>query len=118
MNGIPSVMAGFWGSHLGQIDLMIQRTGGDYKIIGHSTVALPIFKREAGKIVSLVEPSKPVISEVSVEHDATLEYVRRPVGKTAKAMDTFFALVADNAALQVISDAQLWYAKKLLAEPL
>jgi 2',3'-cyclic-nucleotide 2'-phosphodiesterase / 3'-nucleotidase len=116
LNGIPSVMAGFWGSHLGQIDLTIQRTGGDYKVIAHSAAALPIFKREAGKVVSLVEQSTSVVAEVSAEHEATLEYVRRPVGKTAKAMDTFLALVADNAALQVISDAQLWYAKKLLAD--
>jgi 2',3'-cyclic-nucleotide 2'-phosphodiesterase / 3'-nucleotidase len=52
---------------------------------------------------------------VQADHDATLEYVRRPVGKTAKAMDTYFSLIGDNAALQVISDAQIWYAKQLLA---
>jgi 2',3'-cyclic-nucleotide 2'-phosphodiesterase / 3'-nucleotidase len=114
LNGIPAVMAGFWGSHLGQIDLTIQKTGSDFKIIGHKVDALPIFKREAGKVVSLVEPNAPLLAEVQTDHDATLEYVRRPVGKTAKAMDTYFALIADNAALQVISDAQLWYAKKLL----
>jgi 2',3'-cyclic-nucleotide 2'-phosphodiesterase / 3'-nucleotidase len=115
LNGIPAVMAGFWGSHLGQIDLTIEKSGGDYKVIGHSVVVLPIFKREGGKLISLVEPSAPILAEVQAEHDATLDYVRRPVGKTAKAMDTYFALVADNAALQVISDAQLWYAKQLLA---
>jgi 2',3'-cyclic-nucleotide 2'-phosphodiesterase / 3'-nucleotidase len=115
LNGIPSVMAGFWGSHLGQIDLTIQRSGGDYKVLGHSVGALPIFKREAGKVVPLIAPNAEMLAAVGTEHEATLEYVRRPVGKTAKAMDTYFALVADSAAMQVISDAQLWYAKQLLA---
>jgi 2',3'-cyclic-nucleotide 2'-phosphodiesterase / 3'-nucleotidase len=115
LNGIPAVMAGFWGSHLGQIDLVLQKSGGDYKVIEHKVGNIPIFKREAGKVVSTAEPKADMLASVQADHDATLEYVRRPVGKTAKAMDTYFALVADSAALQVISDAQLWYAKQLLA---
>ncbi len=115
LNGIPAVMAGFWGSHLGQIDLTLQKSGSEFKVVGHSVGTLPIFKREAGKVVPLAEAKPDLLASVQAEHDATLEYVRRPVGKTAKAMDTYFALIADNAALQVISDAQIWYAKPLLA---
>jgi 2',3'-cyclic-nucleotide 2'-phosphodiesterase / 3'-nucleotidase len=115
LNGIPAVMAGFWGSHLGQIDLVLQKSGNDFKVVSHSVGALPIFRREAGKVVPLAEPKAEMLAAVQAEHDATLEYVRRPVGKTAKAMDTYFSVIADNAALQVISDAQIWYAKQLLA---
>jgi 2',3'-cyclic-nucleotide 2'-phosphodiesterase / 3'-nucleotidase len=115
LNGVPSVMAGFWGSHLGQIDLTIQKTGGDFKIVGHSVGAIPIFRRESGRVVPTAEPKAELVAAIQPDHEATLEYVRRPVGRTAKAMDTFFALVADNAALQTISDAQIWYAKQLLA---
>jgi 2',3'-cyclic-nucleotide 2'-phosphodiesterase / 3'-nucleotidase len=115
LNGVPAVMAGFWGSHLGQIDLTLQKSGNDFKVVGHSVGALPIFKREAGKVVPLAEAKPDMLASVQAEHDATLEYVRRPVGKTAKAMDTYFSVIADNAALQVISDAQIWYAKQLLA---
>jgi 2',3'-cyclic-nucleotide 2'-phosphodiesterase / 3'-nucleotidase len=115
LNGIPSVMAGFWGSHLGQIDLTIHRSGNDYKVVGHAVAALPIFRREAGKVVPLAQPKAEMLAAVQADHEATLEYVRRPVGKTAKAMDTYFALIGDSAAMQVISDAQLWYARQLLA---
>jgi 2',3'-cyclic-nucleotide 2'-phosphodiesterase / 3'-nucleotidase len=115
LNGVPSVMAGFWGSHLGQIDLVIQKSGSDFKIVSHAAAALPIFKREAGKVVPLAEPKAELLAAVQSDHEATLEYVRRPVGRTAKAMDTFFSLIGDNAALQVISDAQMWYARQLLA---
>ncbi|MGL4637406.1 MAG: bifunctional 2',3'-cyclic-nucleotide 2'-phosphodiesterase/3'-nucleotidase [Beijerinckiaceae bacterium] len=115
LNGVPAVMAGFWGSHLGQIDLTLQKSGNEFKVVSHKVGNLPIFKREAGKVVPLAEPSAEMLTSVQGEHDGTLEYVRRPVGKTAKAMDTYFSLIADNAALQVISDAQFWYAKQLLA---
>jgi 2',3'-cyclic-nucleotide 2'-phosphodiesterase / 3'-nucleotidase len=115
LNGVPAVMAGFWGSHLGQIDLVLQKSGNEFKVTGHSVGALPIFKREAGKVVPNAEPKTELLTAVQADHDATLEYVRRPVGKTARAMDTYFALVADSAALQVISDAQIWYARQLLA---
>jgi 2',3'-cyclic-nucleotide 2'-phosphodiesterase / 3'-nucleotidase len=114
LNGVPAVMAGFWGSHLGQIDLTLQKSGSTFKIVAHQAGCLPIVKREAGKLLPIAEANVEMLASVQAEHDATLEYVRRPVGKTAQAMDTYFALIADNAALQVISDAQLWYARQLL----
>ena len=115
LNGIPTVMAGFWGSHLGQIDLTLQKSGSEFKVIGHQCIALPIFSREAGKVLPLVEAKPEMLALVQAEHEATLDYVRRPVGKTTKAVDTYLALIADNAALQIISDAQIWYARQLLA---
>ncbi len=115
LNGVPAVMAGFWGSHLGQIDLTIQKSGGEFKVIGHQAAAIPIFRREAGKVVPTAEPKAELVAAVQPDHEATLDYVRRPVGRTAKAMDSYFALVGDSAALQAISDAQIWYARQLLA---
>jgi len=115
LNGVPAVMAGFWGSHLGQIDLAIQKSGNDFAVVGHSVATIPIFRRESGKVVPTAEPQAAMLAAIQPDHEATLEYVRRPVGRTAKAFDTYFALVADSAALQVISDAQVWYARQLLA---
>ncbi len=115
LNGVPAVMAGFWGSHLGQIDLTIQKSGNDFKVVGHAVGALPILRREDGKALSTAEPKAEMLAAVQPDHEATLEYVRRPVGRTARAMDSFFAMVADSAAMQTISDAQIWYARQLLA---
>jgi 2',3'-cyclic-nucleotide 2'-phosphodiesterase/3'-nucleotidase len=108
-------MAGFWGSHLGQIDLTLQKSGNDFKVIGHSVGVLPIFRRDAGKVIANVEPKAEMLASIQADHEAALEYVRRPVGRTSRAVDTYFALIADNSALQIISDAQIWYAKQLLA---
>jgi 2',3'-cyclic-nucleotide 2'-phosphodiesterase/3'-nucleotidase len=116
INGVPAVMPGFWGSHLGQVDLTLRKDGGSFRIVGHKVATLPVFRRDQGRVVPLAEPKAEIISATRGDHDATLEYVRRPVGKTARAMDTYFALVADSAAMQAISDAQIWYARQLLKD--
>jgi 2',3'-cyclic-nucleotide 2'-phosphodiesterase/3'-nucleotidase len=66
-------------------------------------------------VQSLVEASPIFASTLASEHEATLRYVRKPVGKTAARLDSYFALVTDTALVQLISDAQIWYAKPLLA---
>lgn len=115
LNGVPTVMGGFWGSYLGQIDLTLQKDGGKFRIVSHASGALPIFKRDAGKIVPLADAKSEIVAAVKPEHEATLTYVRKPVGRTTVRLETYFALVADSPALQIVSDAQLWYAKRALA---
>ncbi|MEO0503064.1 MAG: 5'-nucleotidase C-terminal domain-containing protein, partial [Pseudomonadota bacterium] len=48
------------------------------------------------------------------EHDATLAYVRRAVGKTDAPLHSYFALVADDPSVQIVSIAQLWYIEQML----
>lgn len=115
LNGIPTVMGGFWGSHLGQVDLTLQKDGNKFRITEHKVGTVPIFKREAGKVVPLTEAKPSLIAAIKPEHDGTLQYVRKPVGKTDVRLETYFALIEDSPALQIITDAQLWYARKALA---
>lgn len=114
LNGVPAVMAGFWGSHLGVIDLTLRKDGQRFRVVANAVMVQPIFKREQGRVIPLVEVKAPVTAAVQADHEATLTYVRRPVGRTATRLDTWFALVGDTAAMQAISDAQLWYARPLL----
>ena len=82
--GKPAVMGGFWGSHMGLIDLMIERgADGKWAIASHESSARPIYERVERKNVPLVENVPAVIAAVQKTHDETLEYVRRAVGETA-----------------------------------
>ena len=40
---------------------------------------------------------------MKAEHEATLAYVRRPVGKTSAPLHSYFALVADDPSVQIVS---------------
>ncbi len=115
--GKPAVMAGFWGSHMGLIDLLLEKDGNGWKIVDFTSEARPIYHRdESRKIVANVTDKAEVEASVAAEHQATLEYVRTPVGKTSAPLYSYFALVADDPSVQIVSNAQTWYVKDMLKE--
>ncbi|MEO6013839.1 MAG: bifunctional 2',3'-cyclic-nucleotide 2'-phosphodiesterase/3'-nucleotidase [Devosia sp.] len=112
--GKPAVMAGFWGSHMGLIDLLLEKNAdGKWLVASHSSEARPIFERVEGKVKPLVESEPKVIESIATEHQATLEYVRRPVGETAAPLHSYFALVADDPSVQIVNIAQKWYLDQM-----
>jgi 2',3'-cyclic-nucleotide 2'-phosphodiesterase/3'-nucleotidase len=113
--GKPGVMGGFWGSHMGLLDLMLEQDGGTWRISAHTAEARPIVKRnEDRSYTALATDYAPVLAAAQKEHDATLEYVRRAVGKTEAPLYSYFALVADDPSVQIVSNAQMWYVKQML----
>ncbi|MBX3578090.1 MAG: bifunctional 2',3'-cyclic-nucleotide 2'-phosphodiesterase/3'-nucleotidase [Rhizobiaceae bacterium] len=116
VSGKPGVMGGFWGSHLGLIDLMLQRDGNAWTIVGSTSEARPISQRIDGKTVPTVESKPEVEAAAKEEHEATLAYVRTPVGKTSAPLHSYFALVADDPSVQIVSQAQTWYITDMLKE--
>lgn len=116
LQGKPAVMAGFWGSHMGLIDLLLERDGKAWKVVSATSEARPIFERVDRNTKPLVADDARVVDAVKAEHEATLAYVRRPVGKTSAPLYSYFALVADDPSVQIVSQAQLWYLKDLLKE--
>jgi 2',3'-cyclic-nucleotide 2'-phosphodiesterase/3'-nucleotidase len=117
LQGKPAVMAGFWGSHLGLIDLLLEKDGSTWKIVDFTAEARPIYHRDdKKKVIADVADKKEIVAAATTEHEATLAYVRTPVGKTAAPLYSYFALVADDPSVQIVSQAQSWYIKDMLKE--
>jgi 2',3'-cyclic-nucleotide 2'-phosphodiesterase / 3'-nucleotidase len=114
LHGKPATMAGFWGSHLGQIDLLLEKDGSDWRIVSFESALRPIYKREDRKNIPLVESQQDVLDSVAAEHEQTLAYVRRSVGKTSAPLHSYFALVADDPSVQIVSQAQTWYIQDMM----
>jgi len=115
IHGKPATMGGFWGSHLGVIDLMLEREGGEWRVVNQAVETRPISKRnEDRSITALVESEEDVIEATRADHEATLAYVRRAVGKTAAPLHSYFALVADDPSVQIVSIAQSWYIGEMM----
>ena len=115
--GKPGVMGGFWGSHMGLIDLLLEQDGGKWRVASFTSEARPIYKRDENrKIVPLVESQQDILDAVKADHEATLAYVRRPVGKTSAPLYSYFALVADDPSVQIVSQAQTWYVSQIMAK--
>lgn len=115
LSGKPAVMAGFWGSHMGLIDLLLEKgEDGKWSVVSHTSEARPIFERVDNKNVPLVESEAEVLAAAQDDHDETLEYVRRAVGETAAPLHSYFALVADDPSVQIVNIAQKWYLEQML----
>jgi 2',3'-cyclic-nucleotide 2'-phosphodiesterase/3'-nucleotidase len=115
LNGKPAVMAGFWGSHMGLIDLLLEKADdGKWTVVSHTAEARPIFERVEGKVKPVVESEAEVEAAAQADHDATLAYVRRAVGETAAPLHSYFALVADDPSVQIVNIAQKWYLEQML----
>ncbi|SIO43449.1 2',3'-cyclic-nucleotide 2'-phosphodiesterase / 3'-nucleotidase [Rhodovulum sp. ES.010] len=115
IRGKPAVMGGFWGSHLGVVDLMLGREAGEWRILAHQSALRPIARRNADRSVTpLVQSRRPVLDAVARDHADTLAYIRRAVGRTRAPLYSYFALVADDPSVQIVSNAQLWYVRELL----
>lgn len=110
IGGKPGVMGGFWGSHMGLLDLLLERDGSGWRVLSHTAEARPISRREEDRsITPLAEDYEPVLASVADVHEETLNYVRTAVGKTDAALHSYFALVADDPSVQIVSNAQTWY---------
>lgn len=114
LHGKPAVMAGFWGSHLGLIDLELTKDATGWKVAKFATEARPIYDRVDRKVVPKVDSEALVIAAVQADHDATLKYVREPVGTTAVPIHSYYSLVADDASVKLVAEAQAWYVADLL----
>ena len=117
LQGKPAVMGGFWGSHMGLIDLLLEKDGNRWKVVDFTTEARPIYHRDdAKKVIADIGDKPEIVAAVKEEHEATLAYVRTPVGKTSAPLYSYFALVADDPSVQIVSNAQSWYIKDMLKD--
>jgi 2',3'-cyclic-nucleotide 2'-phosphodiesterase / 3'-nucleotidase len=116
LQGKPAVMAGFWGSHLGVIDLRLKLGAGRWRVQEARVEARPIAKRDAdGASIALVESDPSVLDAARSAHVATLQYVRTPVGRLATPLNTYLALIADDPTVELVNRAQRAYAAPLVA---
>ena len=112
INGVPAVMPGRWGDHLGVIDLQLDNSAGAWKVVDSRAQLRPISERATRKPLVAADPM--VAELVKDEHAGTLAYVRGQVASTRSPITSYFAQVADDPSVQIVSQAQLAYAKKAL----
>lgn len=114
LSGVPAVMPGFWGSHLGIIDLVLAREGDAWKRVDFKVEARPIYKREQGHVVPMADPDPVIVQAVAAAHQATIDWVRQPVGQVAYPLNSYFAMLGSEASVGLVNQAQSWYTARLL----
>jgi 2',3'-cyclic-nucleotide 2'-phosphodiesterase/3'-nucleotidase len=108
LSGVPAVMAGYWGGHIGVIDLTLEAAGGGWRVAGAKAELRPVARST---------PADPApLAATKAAHEATLAYVRAPVGEIEERLSSYFAMIGDDASVRVVHEAQLWYARKAMAD--
>ncbi|NCH70204.1 bifunctional 2',3'-cyclic-nucleotide 2'-phosphodiesterase/3'-nucleotidase [Cronobacter dublinensis] len=112
LNGVPAVMPGMWGDHLGIVDLVLNNDDGKWKVTQSKAEARPIYDAQAKK--SLAAEDQNLVKVLKADHDATREFVGQPVGKSADPMYSYLALVQDDPTVQVVNNAQKAYVEHFI----
>lgn len=112
LNGVAAVMPGFWGNNLGVVDLKLEKKDGKWTILDRKGTIRPIFDKVNKK--ALVESDPAVVQAVADDHQHTLDYVRGKVADLEAPINSYFAVVQDDPSVQIVSQAQMWYAKRML----
>ncbi|MBC7456273.1 MAG: bifunctional 2',3'-cyclic-nucleotide 2'-phosphodiesterase/3'-nucleotidase [Massilia sp.] len=110
VNGVPTVMANMWGKHLGVIGLHLSHDGARWVVDKSRTRVEARAAQLADK--SFVAPDLAIDALVAAEHEATIGYVKTPVGVTKFRMSSYFADVGDVSAIAVVNAAQTDYVRR------
>lgn len=93
----PKMITGAWGEYLGQADLSLRLSAAHWQIT------------ETALRVTRTPPNAPecpkMREQLTPDHQQTLAALSRPLGETTQQIDSFFALVQDNAGLQLVAEA-------------
>ncbi|PKH07018.1 bifunctional 2',3'-cyclic-nucleotide 2'-phosphodiesterase/3'-nucleotidase [Moritella sp. Urea-trap-13] len=112
INGIPAVMPGRWGDHVGIMDLVLDKQGDTWKVTNAQTEARPIFDKFTKK--PLVAADEKMVAAVAADHKATRNFVNQPIGKASDVMYSFLALVQDDPTIQIVNLAQTDYVERFI----
>ncbi len=116
LHGVPTVMPGTHGSHLGVIDLTLVREGGGWRVQRGGAEARPIAACDAkGQARALVEDDPGLLALAAPAHRAVRDWMAQPIGQTAVPLHSFFALVDDAPMQRLIAGAQTRHLRAAVA---
>ncbi len=112
INGVPAVMASSWGKALGVVRLALKWDGKAWTVDKSASKSelrnIQTGKDAAGK-ATFVDADSSIAPLVETQHQATIGYVKTPIGSTDFRMSTLFADVGDPGAIQIVNQAQQAY---------
>ncbi|MBK4770121.1 MAG: bifunctional 2',3'-cyclic-nucleotide 2'-phosphodiesterase/3'-nucleotidase [Pantoea sp. Morm] len=112
LNGVPAVMPGMWGDHLGVVDLVLKNDSGNWQVTLGKAEARPVYDAVAKK--SLAAEDADLVKVLADDHRATREFVAKPIGKSADVMYSYLSLVQDDPTVQIVNNAQRAYVERFI----
>ncbi|MEQ9918700.1 bifunctional 2',3'-cyclic-nucleotide 2'-phosphodiesterase/3'-nucleotidase [Pectobacterium aroidearum] len=112
LNGVPAVMPGQWGDHLGVVDFTLNNDSGTWKVESAKAEARPIYDKAQKK--SLAAEDDKLVKVLADAHKDTREFVSKPIGKSADNMYSYLSLIQDDPTVQIVNNAQRAYVEHFI----
>lgn len=115
--GKPAVMPGFFGSHLGVIDLTLRQSGKHWRIAMFGAETRPISRRDSisGQVEALVGDDSAIVDIARPAHQALLARTDVAIGQSPIGLHSHFALLTQSPALVLVATAQADQMARVLA---
>lgn len=103
-----TVLPGFFGSHLGVIDLMLVRSGQAWCAMQPTAQVWATAQRnpDTGTLHSLADEDPAMLDFAKVAHGNILQDLDKVIGTAPQRLHTYFSLVASSDALALIAAVQ------------
>lgn len=112
LNGIPAVMPGMWGDHLGVVDMLLNNHDGKWRVETARAEARPIYDKANKKSLAAEDPN--LLKVLAGDHQATRDFVSKPVGKSNDNMYSYLSLIQDDPTVQIVNNAQKAYTEHFI----
>lgn len=107
LHGTPAVMPGFFGSHLGRIDLTLRHDGTQWSLSGGRADLLPA--------AAATRPHRGVQRVCGAAHKAARHWLSQQIGYSDEPLHSYFAQVAPSQTMRLVAAAQARHVQLRLA---
>lgn len=116
--GKPAVMPGFFGSHLGVIDLALRATPKGWRLASFGAEVRAISQRDpvTGAVAALVADDAAIAELARPAHQALLARSDDTVGHSPIPLHSHFALLTQSPPLALVAAAQADHLRRVLVD--
>lgn len=116
INGKPVILPGRWGSHLGLMDLVLKRRpDGVWRVEGARSELRPVARRTGpDRFSHLAEEDPRIVSLGATAHAEIMAELSRVLSHSTAPLQSFFSMVAPDAALHLIAAAKVAHVRRAL----
>lgn len=103
LHGIPAVMAGFAGSHLGIVDLRLALGPDGWRVQRHRSEARPVQRSPASPPA---RPDPAILRVVGRAHGQTISAMGQQLNTILRPLHSYLALIRDDPVTALVNAAQ------------
>lgn len=111
--GVPAVLPGYRGSHLGQIDLILEHTADGWSAIDHRAQVHPV-KSDGDTSSAPAHPA--IIDTVRHSHEATLARMRAPLGDCVQPIHSYLSQYRSDCPVLLVAEAKRQAIRNILGD--